>query len=237
MAVAAHAGLLYGMFREPADELAGGGGQLEAISVTIVHSTALESRDVTPLPFTAPAAAEAVEVRDGATENAPALPQLKQEKEEQAKQKTADQPEPAAAIIEKSKQVETNSQEDTKENLKEAATTSAIGGVAVRGDAASSVNPSAPAAASRGAMREYARHVAQALAKARPKGIGGYGTVKIKFVLSPEGRLAAAEVLASSGNTKLDAVALDAVRRTVFPIPPPGTTVAQLTYEIPYRFR
>lgn len=233
MAVAAHAGLLYGLLHEPADELAGGGGQLEAISVTLVSSTALESRDVAPLSLTA--AAEAIDVMEGATENASALPQMKQEKEEQDNQKTAEQSEAVAAIVEKPKQA--TASQDTKENLKEAATTSAIGGVTVRGDAPSSVKQSAPAAASSGAMREYARYVAQALAKARPRGIGGNGTVKIRFVLSPEGRLAAAEVLTSSGNTKLDAMALDAVRRTVFPVPPSGMTVAQLTYEIPYRFR
>jgi len=41
----------------------------------------------------------------------------------------------------------------------------------------------------------------------------------------------------SSGSPKLDNVALGAVRRTKFLVPPPGMTTAQLTYEVPYHFR
>lgn len=207
LAVAAHAGLLYGLLREPADELAGGGGRLEAVSVTIVNSTAFESRDVDPVAPPAPAAAEAVEVKDG------------------------------AAIAEVSKEAEKDPRKEAKEDRKEASTPSTIGGLAALGDAASPVKQSAPAAASPGAVREYARYVAQALAKARPKGVGGHGTVKVKLAISPGGSLATVEIARSSGNKRVDDTALTAVQRALLPVPPPGMTEAQLTYEVPYHFR
>jgi TonB family protein len=43
--------------------------------------------------------------------------------------------------------------------------------------------------------------------------------------------------VSSSGDKKLDQRAIDAIRQAVFPTPPPGMTVSQLTYEIPYQFR
>jgi periplasmic protein TonB len=234
LAVAAHAGLLYGLLREPADELAGGGGRLEAINVTIVNSTALESRDVDPVAPPAPAAAEVVEVKDGAAEAAPAMLQPKQaeRQEKQAEQARAvDQLAPIAAIAEVSREAEKDPQKE------EASNPSTIGGLAARGDAVSPARHSAPAAASPGAVREYARYVAQALAKARPKGVGGYGTVKVKLAISPGGSLATAEITRSSGNKRLDDTALTAVQRALLPVPPPGMTEAQLTYEVPYHFR
>jgi protein TonB len=86
-------------------------------------------------------------------------------------------------------------------------------------------------------MREYARYVAQALAKTKPKGTGGLGTVLVRFAIAGDGGLAAVEVAKSSGSPKLDNVALGAVRRTKFLTPPAGMTTAQLTYEVPYNFR
>ena len=74
-------------------------------------------------------------------------------------------------------------------------------------------------------------------AKTKPKGAGGLGTVRVKFVIAGDGELAAVEVAKSSGSPKLDDVALEAVRRTKFLVPPAGMTTAQLTYEVPYHFR
>ncbi len=76
-----------------------------------------------------------------------------------------------------------------------------------------------------------------ALAKTKPKGVGGRGTVKIKLIISANGALSLAEVLRSSGERTLDLKALEAVRHTVFPPPPRGMTATQLTYEVPYHFR
>ena len=86
-------------------------------------------------------------------------------------------------------------------------------------------------------MREYARYVAQALAKTKPKGCGGLGTVRVKFVIAGDGGLATVEIAKSSGNPKLDDIVLGAVRRTKFLVPPAGMTPLQLTYEVPYHFR
>ena len=79
--------------------------------------------------------------------------------------------------------------------------------------------------------------MAQALSKTKPKGVGGLGTVRLKFVIAGDGGLAAVEVAKSSGSPKLDDIALGAVRRTKFLTPPTGMTTAQLTYEVPYHFR
>jgi TonB family protein len=76
-----------------------------------------------------------------------------------------------------------------------------------------------------------------ALSKTRPKGVGGHGTAKVKFVILPSGSLDFVEVTSSSGNSNLDHKAIEAVRHTSFPTPPAGMTVTQLTYEVPYHFR
>jgi protein TonB len=231
-ALAAHAGLLYGLMREPEEVLAGGGGQVEAISVTIVSSAALEARDVNLVAPPVPAAAAAIEADDGAAESAPATPRRQPEK--QSEQSGApDRPAPASAIVEAPSKAET----ETRKDREEAGAAPAVGGAAARGDAASPVRQSTPAAASPGAMREYARHVAQALAQARPKGTGSTGTVRVKLVIAGAGGLAAVEIARSSGNKRLDEAALAAVQRAVLPAPPPGATETQLTYEVPYHFR
>ena len=59
----------------------------------------------------------------------------------------------------------------------------------------------------------------------------------MKFVITNDGGIASVEVTKSSGNSKLDDMALGAVRRTKFLTPPAGMTTVQLTYEIPYNFR
>jgi TonB family protein len=85
----------------------------------------------------------------------------------------------------------------------------------------------------------YAREVSKALIMARPSGAGLKGLsglVKIKFTLSSEGHVKSAEVLASSGDSKLDAFALQAVRRAIFPRPPRELTPDQLTFETSYHF-
>ena len=61
--------------------------------------------------------------------------------------------------------------------------------------------------------------------------------MKVKFVIAPNGQLSAAEVSKSSGSKSLDQKAMDAVQHARFPPPPPGMTTAQLTYELPYKFR
>jgi protein TonB len=236
-ALAAHVGLLYLLMRQPADELAGGGGRLEAISVTIVSSAALEARDVDPASPPAPAASAAIDANDGAAEASPEAPPREQEKEEEKqaeRSEVPDHPAPIAAIVEATQDAETEARQEDRKKSDAAA---AAGGAPARGEADGPVRQSAAAAASPGAMREYARYVAQALAKARPKGTGSRGTVRIKLTIAPSGTLATAEIVRSSGNRRLDELALAAVQRAQLPVPPPGATEAQLTYEIPYHFR
>ncbi|WP_174263736.1 energy transducer TonB [Hyphomicrobium sp. CS1BSMeth3] len=63
------------------------------------------------------------------------------------------------------------------------------------------------------------------------------GTVFIKLVLDAKGTLASAEIFKSSGNRRLDEVALLLTRRATYPPPPPGIDTADLSYIAPVRFR
>lgn len=110
--------------------------------------------------------------------------------------------------------------------------------------AASSPKAPAPAiqnrrvtSASKGALRKFARRIARALARSRPRRGAGVGTTIVTFTLSDSGRLEHLTVKKSSGKTRLDRAALRAVRRTRFPKPPPGATHAQRSFVIPYHFR
>jgi periplasmic protein TonB len=95
------------------------------------------------------------------------------------------------------------------------------------------------AAASPGARQLYAKSVVEALSKNRPKGLhpGLRGTVRISFVIGADGAVAIVRIANSSGDQTLDGIALNAVRRVQFQQPPLGMSVAQRTYEVPYRFR
>jgi TonB family protein len=228
LAVAAHAAVLYALVQEPADPMAGGGGQQpDAISVTIVNSTVLEARDVDRLLPPAPAAAAAVESSDGAAESTPAPQRSEQHKQEQ--EKAQDQPVPTEAIV----MVPPEAQEQER---KEASAT-APGGETSRGDDAASTHRNAPAAASPGAVLEYARYVSQALAQAKPKGVGTYGTVQVKLRISPDGELASVEIGKSSGNKKLDDTVLAALQQVKLRTPPSGMTADQRWYQVNYYFR
>ena len=230
-ALAAHAALLYALAADPDDSLAGGGGQqLDAISVTLVDSAVLEAREASIAQPPAPAAAAPIETDDGSAESQPAP--LREKKEAAEDKQAPAEPAQADAVVplppEKLKQ----------EPKQEASTPAPAGGVASRGDTPTPVPPqAAPAAASAGAVREYARYVSQALAKSRPRGTGTFGTVRIRLVVSPSGRLTSVEIVKSSGNQRLDEMAVAAVEQARLPPPPPGMTLSQLTYEVPYHFR
>ena len=206
LALTAHAAIFFALAHKPADFMAGGGGQLiDAISVTLVSSDVLELRELErtqPIPA---AAAASVESTDGAPEStaAAAAEQREEKKEapEELKEKPKEEPiREAEAIIEMP--------QETQRQKKQESAAPATGGDAARSDTASDAKTGAPAAASPGAVREYARYVAQALAKTKPKGTGGLGTVRVKFVIAGDGGLAEVEVAKSSGSPKLDDVAL-----------------------------
>jgi protein TonB len=237
VALAAHASVIYLLAREPDDHMAGGGGQqIDAISVTIVSSTVLESREVDRPQPSPPAAAASVDMSDGAPDSAPApaAKQREEKKEEQEEKKEKPKEEPVRAV-----EAITEVPQEQQHQRKQESAAPAAGGAAVRSDTPvdAEVKASAPAAASPGAVRDYARYVALALSKTKPKGVGGLGTARVKFVIAADGGIASLEVAKSSGSAKLDSSALESVRRTRFPLPPAGMTLTQLTYEVPYHFR
>lgn len=120
-----------------------------------------------------------------------------------------------------------------------ASTAAAQGGAAARA-ATSEQRPTAGvAAASRGQIAAYARSVVGALARSAPRGkaAAGRGTVRVVFAIGSDGSIEDVRVKQSSGRSRLDDLAVAAVRGTRFPAPPSGMTLADRTYEIPYHFR
>ena len=233
LALMAHAAVLYALSRER--DVAGRGGQLiDTISVTIVSSSLLDTRQPDLAQPDAPAVSHAVEATDGIpNQEAKTAAERQEEKkgEEEPRQKTPlEEPvRTAEAIFEVPK--------ETQRQRKQEAAAPAGGGGAALSDAPTNANTSAPVAASVGAVREYGRNVVETLRKTKPKAVGELGTVRVKFTITADGDVVSASITKSSGNKKLDNLALEAVQRTKFQTPPAGMTSTQLFYELPYYFR
>ncbi len=195
----------------------------------MVNSAVLEAREASVVQPSIAAAPAPIEATEGSAESAPA-PQR------DAKEAVEDeQAIPAPAQADAAIRVPPDKK---REERQEAGTASPAGGVTVRGEEPAAQQPqSAPAAASPGAVQDYARYVSQALAKSRPRGLGELGTVQIRLVILPSGGLASVEIAKSSGNRRLDDMAVTAVGQARLPPPPPGMTASQRTYEVPYHFR
>ena len=121
----------------------------------------------------------------------------------------------------------------------DAAIAEQIGGATSRGSSVVELAAQSAAIASAGEIAAYARRVQLAVANNPPKpprAAGVKGDVVITFALGPDGSLAFARVLSSSGDGRLDDAALAAVRRTQFPTPPHGSQAAQLIYKFPVKF-
>lgn len=88
-----------------------------------------------------------------------------------------------------------------------------------------------------GTMQVYARQLALALAKTKPRGTGVGGTVKLRFIVENDGRPVSTSVIETSGRAHLDELAVAAISRNVFPPPPAGATEMQRTFVVPYSFR
>jgi TonB family protein len=228
LAVAVHAALLLPWLRHEPDALAGAGGQeLDVISFVLADPGVLETREVNLAMPAVPAPAEAVEEKEGnVEENAPKKEETKQAPEPREPENEMHKPD---AVLEEAKPKPPEKSKPQDDPVK--------GGAAARGKATTETKPRAPTAASAGSIREYAKSVSQALAKTKPKGIGAQGNVKVRFTIALSGRLSSVQIVSSSGDKKLDQKAIDAVSQAVFPAPPAGMTVTQLTYEIPYQFR
>lgn len=91
--------------------------------------------------------------------------------------------------------------------------------------------------ASQGAVRAFARRVAQALAKSPPTPQPSTGTVEIAFTVGLDGSLGELTVERSSGSPPVDQAAVAAVRGARLPQPPAGASEKQRSFVIPYHFR
>ena len=233
LALMAHAAVLYALSRE-VDEAGGGGQLIDTISVTIVSSNLLDSRQADLPQANVPAASNVVEATDGIPDQqtntaAEQREERKAEEEPRDKKPLQEPVRTAEAILEVPKEMQ--------QQRKQEATAPAGGGGAALSDAPSNANTSAPVAASVGAVREYGRNVVETLRKTKPKGIGEFGQVRVKFTITADGGVVSAEIAKSSGSKKLDTLTLEAVQRTKFRTPPAGMTSTQLFYELPYYFR
>jgi TonB family protein len=226
LAVATHVALvLPWLWREP-DALAGAGGQeLDVISFIMADPGVLETREVDLAMPAVRAPADAVEEKEGTIEETEPKEEAKEIQEPLKPENEIRKPD--APLEEAPKPAEKSKQQEQ----------SVKGGAAARGNAATEQKPRTPAASSAGSIREYAKSVSQALARTKPKGIGAQGIAKVRFTIALSGRLSSIQIVSSSGDKKLDQRAINAIRQAVFPTPPPGMTVSQLTYEIPYQFR
>jgi len=226
-AVAAHAALLLPWLWPEPDALAGAGGQeLDAISFVLADPGVVETRQVNLEVPTVPAPADAVEEKEGSVEENAPKKETKELPEPREPERDLRKPD---AVLEEAKPKPQEKSKPQDNSVK--------GGAAARGKATIEQKPRAPAAASAGSVREYAKVVSQALAKTKPKGIGAQGIAKVRFTIAVSGRLSSVQIVSSTGDKKLDQKAIDAVRQAIFPVPPQGMTVSQLTYEIPYQFR
>ena len=108
--------------------------------------------------------------------------------------------------------------------------------------------PSGGAGASPGTVQRHAREVVERLGRQIERAVDkgdiwqrgerrATGTVRVTFTLAHSGKVAHAQVKLSSGNGRLDAAALDAIRRIDFPPAPADMTSLQLFYEVPVHFR
>jgi len=110
------------------------------------------------------------------------------------------------------------------------------GGVTARSTA--SAESQAKVSASRGSILSYAAGIRAKVARNKPTGFGRSGEVEISFGVTPTGDLSYANLAQSSGNTRLDEAALEAIRRSApFGPPPADATPSQLRFSIPFYFR
>lgn len=92
--------------------------------------------------------------------------------------------------------------------------------------------------ASKGSIRNYGSAIRARIARNKPAGGNGLGSVVVAFTLSPSGGLISARVQSSSGNASLDQSALAAVRRSSpFPPPPTGSSSRELRFTMQFHFR
>jgi periplasmic protein TonB len=221
---------------------------LDTIEIGLVDASVLAARpEVAPVK-PAEASADAVKAADGAQQQAAvpveAQPPPPEVKAEPLTAPTAP-PEATDVLPPKSQTVSPAPPAVAPETRIETASIAAPppappapeGGVAARSDAAAAHAGRAAARASAGVATAYAKSVAQALGKSAPKGLGFAGLARVGFKVSAGGGSGDVRLIASSGHKMLDEAALAAVRRTAFAPPPAGLSPAELTFDVPYRFK
>jgi protein TonB len=215
VATVVHAGLIGAFLFVGVLPYGHGGTMLEAIDVTLVDARALDGTERMPL-------AEATATYEAAVAASPAA--------SPAERLTASEPEalqPLAPVREQPTPttVDPEPTERPMVDPKPAATALTVPAT------------TAAATAAPGAATLYATSVVQALARSKPHGVGVRGTVQVRFRITPTGLLDDVRVVSSSGDERLDRMALAAVRSARFGPPPPGLSSSDLSYELPYRFR
>ena len=253
-------GALVGYFCwcEPELTTGAGGRELDAISVEILLSSALES-PATTRAANAAGLAHPVEALPGLMgpveqmEIAAVAPALKQEAEQpealrKPDEQLAPNPDLAAAEIVNPKLktlpepelplvLPVPKPEDRKDMERTAAQPAFTTGGPVSRAQRESDDSEGTAGASQGQLTRFAIEVRIALGKSRPRHSGGQGRAEVAFVLTDAGQVRHAEISSSSGKSDLDRAALDAVQRTVFPRPPVSTTEAQRSYTVGFDFK
>ena len=229
VALTAHAALLYALMTPAADTLAGGGGQqFDAISVTVISSAALESLQADLAQPPAPIAAGNLETNEGAAESPPEAQQEEPKEEALQEEKSPPEPPQTAAIIPtpREEQKQESQGDGTARRRRHLARRCTCHREPARSRSGERRRPARVRelrrAGARQGQAERRRHVRHG---------------QDQLVIAPAGGLAAVQIAKTSGNKKLDAMAIAAVQHAALPAPPAGFTPAQLTYEIPYHFR
>ncbi|MGE0563017.1 MAG: TonB family protein [Pseudolabrys sp.] len=224
-AVAAHLGALAAVYPFAAIPPAGGEGRhLEAVEVSLVPSSVLESRTTKPSENTGGTRAEV-----SPTEGDIDKPQESKPPEPQPSDvETLTPPAPAMVASDEPLPAPTRP--------KIAPQSAPVGGATTR-TIVEAAPTSAPAGASPGEIDRYALQVRAALARNKPNGIRRKGSVTVAFSIENDGKPSGIRIAASSGARALDRAVADAIARTRFPSPPAGMTPQQRSYAVPFQFR
>ncbi len=211
------------------------GVQLEGIEIEIISAAALESMMRVPTAdagggaaVTADTAGQSVAVRPEppAQARAPETPQTITviTAPVSEAQVSATAPEPP-------KPTEIKPPEPVQQTPVPAAAPVTAGGATT--EAAVPSTRQAAAGAAPGDVARYASDVRRVLSRNRPKSGWPAGSVRVAFTVSETGDVATAEIVAPSGNARLDQRALTWIGATRFPKPPVGLTLSERTYAIP----
>ena len=83
---------------------------------------------------------------------------------------------------------------------------------------------------------DFGRDVIRALRKTMPAE-NTISRVTVRFVLSPNGDLVDLQMVKGSGNPYLDQAVMFAVRQSVFPFPPKGSTAVDRVFMVTYIYQ